>query len=299
LIRFLYNQRAIASEYNRITFAISGVATPSDLIYYKNHTTPFNIGKAIEIDGFTFAEAKPLAQGLEINGSDPQIVLKEILAWTEGQPFLTQKLCRLLVSSTLDDVARKLKILPGTEAYWVESIVRSRIIDKWESQDEPEHLRTIRDRILRKEQSAGRLLGIYQQILQGIDVPVDDTPEQVELLLSGLVTRKQGFIKVKNRIYQEVFNLEWVEKQLAYLRPYSQAFNAWIASNEEDKSRLLRGQALGVGGILVDSSAAIFCVGVAIANTHYSSKTRIKITFGISRGFYLRTIGIKNAFGYR
>jgi hypothetical protein len=244
LIRFLYNQRAIASEYNRITFAISGVATPSDLIYYKNHTTPFNIGKAIEIDGFTFAEAKPLAQGLEINGSDPQIVLKEILAWTEGQPFLTQKLCRLLVSSTLDDVARKLKILPGTEAYWVESIVRSRIIDKWESQDEPEHLRTIRDRILRKEQSAGRLLGIYQQILQGIDVPVDDTPEQVELLLSGLVTRKQGFIKVKNRIYQEVFNLEWVEKQLAYLRPYSQAFNAWIASNEEDKSRLLRGQAL-------------------------------------------------------
>ncbi|MFB2975692.1 hypothetical protein [Microseira sp. BLCC-F43] len=44
--------------------------------------------------------------------------------------------------------------------------MRNYIIRKWESQDEPEHLRTIRDRILRNSQRAGRLLGIYQQILQ-------------------------------------------------------------------------------------------------------------------------------------
>jgi hypothetical protein len=123
-------------------------------------------------------------------------------------------------------------------------VVRSRIINHWESQDEPEHLRTISDRLLRSEQSVGRLLGIYQQILQGVEVPVDDSREQVELLLSGLVVKKQGFLKVKNRIYQEVFHLEWVEKQLAYLRPYSQAFDTWVASNQQDQSRLLRGQAL-------------------------------------------------------
>lgn len=244
LIRFCYNQRAIAPEYNRITFAIFGVATPRDLIRYQNHTTPFNIGKAIEISGFNFEEAQPLAHGLEINGINPQRVLKEVLAWTEGQPFLTQKLCRLLVSLAEDDVGKKLKVLPGTETFWIENVVRSQIINKWESQDEPEHLRTIRDRILRNEQYTGRLLGIYQQILQGLEIPVDDSQEQVELVLSGLVCRKQGFIKVKNLIYQEVFNLEWVENQLAYLRPYSQTFNAWIASKQEDKSRLLRGQAL-------------------------------------------------------
>jgi hypothetical protein len=68
-------------------------------------------------------------------------------------------------------------------------------------------LRTIRDRILRKQQSAGRLLGIYQQILQKVDVPIDDSREKVELLLSGLVVKKHGFIKVKNRIYEEVFNI--------------------------------------------------------------------------------------------
>jgi hypothetical protein len=182
--------------------------------------------------------------GLNIKENHPQKLLKEILAWTEGQPFLTQKLCRLIVSLSQYDVGRKLRIPPGAEEFWIENVVRSHIIEKWESQDEPEHLRTIRDRILGNEQFAARLLGIYQQILQGVEVPADDSREQVELLLSGLVIKKQGFLKIKNRIYQEVFNLEWVGKKLAYLRPYYETFNAWIASNQKDESRLLRGQAL-------------------------------------------------------
>ncbi|WP_100902934.1 AAA-like domain-containing protein [Nostoc flagelliforme] len=244
LIRFCYNQRAIDPEYHRITFAIFGVATPSDLIRYRNNTTPFNIGKAIQVNGFTFQEAQTLSLGLNIKDNHPQKLLKEVIAWTEGQPFLTQKLCRLLVCFSQNDVSRKLKVPPGAEEFWIENVVRSHIIEKWESQDEPEHLRTIRDRILGNEQIAARLLGIYQQILQGGEVPADDSREQVELLLSGLVIKKQGFLKIKNRIYQEVFNLEWVGKKLAYLRPYYETFNAWIASKEKDESRLLRGQAL-------------------------------------------------------
>lgn len=244
LIRFCYNQRAIDPEYERITFAIFGVATPSDLILYQNYITPFNFGKAIRVNGFTFEEAQPLSLGLDLKDNHPQKVLKEVLAWTKGQPFLTQKLCRLLVSLSQDDVGRKLKIPPGTEEFWIENVVQSHIIDQWESQDEPEHLRTISDRILRNEQIAARLLGIYQQILQGVEVPADDSREQVELLLSGLVVKKQGFLQIKNRIYEEVFNLEWVGKKLAYLRPYYETFNAWIASKENDESRLLRGQAL-------------------------------------------------------
>lgn len=242
LIRFCYNQRAIAPEYNRITWVIFGVATPSDLIADKSRT-PFNIGKAIALHGFAIEEAAPLAKGLETYIENTQTVLKEVLKWTGGQPFLTQKLCKLLRGSCepLNDV---LNIPTGMEGFWVESVVRSRIIDKWESQDEPEHLRTIRDRLLRNEQRAGRLLGIYQQILQGVEIPTDDSREQVELLLSGLLVKRQSFLKVRNPIYQEVFNLEWVEKQLNCLRPYSQAYDAWMASKQQDGSRLLRGQAL-------------------------------------------------------
>ncbi|MEG4056839.1 MULTISPECIES: WD40 domain-containing protein [unclassified Microcoleus] len=243
LIRYCYNQRSINPEYNRITFAIFGVAAPSDLIADKNRT-PFNIGRGIDLQGFSLSEAQPLAKGLEKVITNPQAVIKEILAWTSGQPFLTQKICELVVINAKESRSGDLKIPPGTEGFFVESVVRSHIIQNWESQDEPEHLKTIRDRILRNEQRAGRLLGIYQKILQGVEVPTDDSREQVELLLSGLVVKYQGFLQVRNPIYQEVFNKKWVEKNLASLRPYSQAFDAWITSKQTDKSRLLRGQAL-------------------------------------------------------
>ena len=68
--------------------------------------------------------------------------------------------------------------------------------------------------------------------------------DKSELLLSGLVVKKQGYLQVKNRIYQKVFNRKWVEKQLGQLRPYSQSFDAWIAAKQTDDSRCLRGQAL-------------------------------------------------------
>lgn len=243
LIRFCYNQRAINPEYERITFAIFGVAAPSDLIKDRNRT-PFNIGKAIELKGFALEESLPLTGGLKVKGGNSQVILKEILTWSAGQPFLTQKLCKLVTFSSQNTMSGVLTIPPGTEAYWVESIVRSCVIDRWEAQDEPEHLRTIRDRIERNGKCAGRMLAIYQEILRGAEVQTDDSREQIELLLSGLVVRQQGLLKVKNRIYKEVFGCKWVEEQLASLRPYSQTLEAWIASKQTDDSRLLRGQAL-------------------------------------------------------
>lgn len=243
LIRFCYNQRAINPEYNRLTFAIFGVATPSDLIQDKKRT-PFNIGQAIQLHGFTLKQIQPLAKGLEVTADNTGEILKEIIAWTGGQPFLTQKLCHLLVHSSQDTLSGTQAIPAGTEASWVENVVKSRLIHKWESQDEPEHLRTIRDRLLYDEQMAGRLLGIYQQVLTGEDVPTNDSREHIELLLSGLVVNDQGQLKVKNPIYQAIFNSQWVHQQLENLRPYSPNFNAWIASKQQDESQLLRGIAL-------------------------------------------------------
>jgi 2'-5' RNA ligase len=51
-------------------------------------------------------------------------------------------------------------------------------------------------------------------------------------------------LRVYNRIYQEVFNQEWVEKQLNKLRPYSRQLDEWVASDYRDESQLLQGQAL-------------------------------------------------------
>ncbi|WP_318670628.1 AAA family ATPase [Nostoc flagelliforme] len=196
LIRSCYNQRSINPEYRRLTFALFGVATPGDLIT-DHQRTPFNIGQTIQLEGFKEHEAQPLLQGLTEKVSNPQTVLKEVLAWTNGQPFLTQKLCKFIRNSSSH-------IPINRETEWIENLVRTQVIENWESQDEPEHFRTIRDRLLKSKQSV-RLLELYRQILHQGEIIAVDSSEERELLLSGLVVKQQGKLRVQNRIYESIF----------------------------------------------------------------------------------------------
>jgi len=236
-IRECYNRRSEKPDYDRLTFALLGVTTPSDLMQDKQRT-PFNVGRPIELMGFQLLEADPLAQGLAAKSSDPKALIQAVLDWTGGQPFLTQKVCKLILST--NDSASI-----GQEAAWVEALVRSRVIENWEAQDTPEHLKTIRDRLLLSgEERTGRLLGLYQQIIQQGEIRADDSAEQVDLRLTGVVVKREGALRVYNQVYEQVFNRDWLERSLAALRPYGGAIAAWLESNQQDESRLLRGQAL-------------------------------------------------------
>ncbi|MCZ8048580.1 MAG: AAA-like domain-containing protein [Microcystis sp. LE19-41.2A] len=248
LIRSFFERRAEDLRYRRLTFAFLGVATPSDLIVSKR-SSAFNIGRAVEMSGFQLQEAQPLMQGLVGKVDDPQAVLQAVLYWTGGQPFLTQRVLNLVVQEA------DLRLSPPD---LVAQVVTSQLIDNWEAQDVPPHLKTIRDRILRSdERLRGRLLGIYQQVLDAEPPPLssrkeggiiaDESYEQIQLRLTGLVVKREGRLKVYNPIYAQVFNGQWVARALADLRPgfYGEAFKAWQEAQEEQKeSFLLRGQAL-------------------------------------------------------
>jgi len=236
LIRACYNRRAEKPDYKRLTFALLGVAAPSELIEDAKRT-PFNIGKSIDLSGFTLAEAQPLAAGLAEKSENPQAVLEAILYWTGGQPFLSQRLCQLVADANDH-------ITAGNEAFFVEGLVRSRLIENWESQDQQSHLKTIRDRVIKNEQKAGYLLELYRQTRQAGSLPVQNRPEEQEVQLSGLVVKREGNLQVYNPIYAEVFNELWIDGELAKLRPYAETFRAWVISGKIDKSRLLRGDAL-------------------------------------------------------
>lgn len=198
LIRSCYNQRSINPEYRRLTFVFLGVATPNDLISDRQGT-PFNIGRAIQLEGFKEHEAQPLLQGLTEKVDNPQTLLKQVLTWTNGQPFLTQKLCKLIRNDASDIPADR-------ETAWVANLVQTKIIDHWQSQDEPEHLRTIRDRLFNSRKSA-ILRELYQQIWHQGEMVAVDSAEERELLLTGLIIKQQGILKVHNLIYKAVFNL--------------------------------------------------------------------------------------------
>ncbi|MEM6451749.1 MAG: AAA-like domain-containing protein [Cyanobacteria bacterium P01_D01_bin.105] len=240
-IRSCYNSRADNVAYRRLAFCLLGVASPSDLIADKQRT-PFNIGQAIALNGFKFAQAKDsLQSGLaQANIPNPENVLREILTWTGGQPFLTQKLCQLATTHWSDAGAES-----DTESSSsIDAIVKACILTNWESQDEPEHLRTIRDRFYAHPERTNRLLGLYQQILKEGGIKSDDSLEQQELRLTGAVAKRGNQLKIFNPTYASVFDNDWVSQALTNIRPYAQSFDSWIASDKTDSASLLTGISL-------------------------------------------------------
>ncbi|MEA5470828.1 AAA family ATPase [Spirulina sp. 06S082] len=205
LVRSCYNQRAIDPNYQRLTFALFGAATPSNLISDPQRT-PFNIGRPIHLEGFKVNEAQPLLYGLSDKVNSPQTMLKEIINWTGGQPFLTQKVCNFIRSA-------KSEIPINGEKQWMEDLIQENVLKNWEAKDDPEHLKTVRDRVLKSDRRQ-ELLTLYQQILLDEEVPSTHSEIEQELLLSGLAIAKDGQLKVNNRIYHAIFDRHWVEKQL-------------------------------------------------------------------------------------
>jgi hypothetical protein len=91
-IREFYNRRTEQPDLARLTFCLLGVATPSDLIR-DARTTPFNVGRRIELLDFNEEEARPLAEGFGREGRVGEALLRRVLYWTGGHPYLTQRLC--------------------------------------------------------------------------------------------------------------------------------------------------------------------------------------------------------------
>ena len=248
LIHNCYQKRQVDPNYLRLTFVLLGVAAPRNLIKDKNRS-PFELGKAISLQGFKLEEAEHLTIGLRDKVERPKEILADILAWTAGQPFLTQKICQLVIEKA--DSSNKLNIAKLIEKY---------LIKDWQAQDEPEHLRTIHERFYyRNSDKTICLLNLYQNILQKKAVFVNNTIEQIELRLSGLVVERKGRLEVNNPIYAEVFNLAWIKKQLTQLRPYEQELTDWIATN--NPIYLLKGKAL--------QDASIWSLGKSLADTDY------------------------------
>ncbi|NJM97738.1 MAG: hypothetical protein HC800_11765 [Phormidesmis sp. RL_2_1] len=247
LIRAFYNNRTENPEYQRLSFVLIGVATPSDLIA-SPRSTPFNIGHSIILNGFSWHEAMPLLCGLEGVVQEPETVLGEVLAWSGGQPFLTQKICRLIRENTSQQQTERSATDGckgvGCKRVNVTDLVRTKIIDNWEVQDRPEHLKTVRTGLLSNALVVGQLLGIYQRLLADEPVATDESLAQVTLRLSGVAVDAGGVLKIANPIYRAVFNASWVSQQLRELRPYAAALNEWWAAGAQEATHLLKGLAL-------------------------------------------------------
>jgi hypothetical protein len=204
-IRECFNRRSEDPEFNRLTFCLLGVATPSELIR-NTRTTPFNIGHRVELTDFSEAEASPLSRRLSDQAAAAVELLKRVFHWTSGHPYLTQRLCRAVVEARLDPRA------PATEACQAIDSICDRMFLSARAREQDDNLLFVRERLLRTEADLARLLGLYEQVLKGERVPDDETNDLInQLRLAGIIAVQEGFLRLRNPIYARVFDQTWID----------------------------------------------------------------------------------------
>ncbi len=197
-IRELYNRRAQDPELNRLSFCLLGVATPSDLIR-DTRTTPFNIGRRVELSDFTEEEAVPLAPGLSRNGNDGSVLLRRVLYWTGGHPYLTQRLCSAVAQEADDFSSASVDRICGD------------LFLSLRAREHDDNLLFVRERILRSEVDTPALLTLYDKVRSSHKVRDDDTSPLIGILrLAGITRTDKGVLKLRNRIYEHVFDRDWI-----------------------------------------------------------------------------------------
>ena len=197
------------SKFNRLTFALFGETSPREIV--KDYNLNFYDAQRIKLESFRFDDlSKETVSNLvqKISGINQlsekfdnwEIVIREILKLTNGQPLLTNKLLTFILepdcnfiskNSEKDRIAR---LLPQV-------ISSGNIINH-------------RDKIVPRLLAKPELLQLYQGILQKPDINITRRRELIEELISlGLIIRTTNGVAVHNRIYKEhIFDWNWIQK---------------------------------------------------------------------------------------
>ncbi len=207
-IRACFNQRATKPALRRLSFVLLGVASPADLVKDPRRT-PFNVGRRIQLADFSETEAGHLIAGFDIEEERARALLRGILYWTDGHPFLTQKLC-----------AAAQACAARGETVDIDQLVASEFFAPGKRQTD-DNLRHVHERVTRDPSHRAAMLRRYRSIREGQTVKDGaQSPVISALKLSGLVkSAGGGRLVVRNRIYERVFDQRWL-RESATVQPY-------------------------------------------------------------------------------
>jgi tetratricopeptide (TPR) repeat protein len=190
-IRSMYFSRVNNPEYERLTYVLSGVAEPADLIKDKN-ISPFNIGEKIYLEDFCKEEFIVFMEKANINVNSE--ISNSIYNWTRGNPRMTWDVC-----SELED-----RILNGESV--TEELV-DLIVEKLYLRDYDrapiDHIRTLAEF---DHQIRDAITSIRYGKAKFIDHKIKS-----RLYLSGITcSTAGGEVAIKNKIIDEALSDHWL-----------------------------------------------------------------------------------------
>jgi len=227
--RSFYNLRAEKPAYRAITFAIFGVATPEDLMRDSSRT-PFNIAYKVTLNPFKLEASMQLANGLTNQSIPPLEILERVFFYTNGMPYLTQK----ILYNIAQDPIKSLKD--------IDKIVDRLFIKEGTNE---RNLRNVEKRIVNNKKFNIKMITLLHRILHQESIKSDPADlRHIYLKLSGLISSKDGYLHYSNHIYELVFDKEWLSELYNKInRPFSEDLNRWLELNK-DTSALIKGEVL-------------------------------------------------------
>ena len=192
-IRSLYFSRVNFREAERLTYLLSGVAEPSELIKDKN-ISPFNIGQKIYLDDFTQDE---YAQFVDQTKLDiPKSVVERVYYWSNGNPRITWDVC-----SELEDRLIEKQIIDCAS---VDKTIHKLYLNLF---DRPpvDHIRSI---VEKDKEIRNALVGFRENALSTVSNALKS-----KLYLAGIIS---GYLDgdnfvIKNRIIDMALSQKYLE----------------------------------------------------------------------------------------
>ncbi len=202
----LYESRATNSILYRISFVLSGVANPSELIP-EGGPLLIQWSHRVVLSDFTTEETLALAGKLSFHEDDTEEIAQWVYKWTNGHPYLTQRLFQILEEQH--------------RTVWLEKEVDECVQNFLASPEgihEP-HFQYIRTALTEPDTHGVNLLGAYLNLLKGKTENLKTNQSALDQLrLIGILREGNGEsdseIVIRNSLYQEIFSLSWVKRHL-------------------------------------------------------------------------------------
>jgi WD40 repeat protein len=204
-IRAAHNARITEPDFSRLSFVLIGECDSATLIEDAN-ISPFTITRPIHLSDFTRADLELFTNELNLSEADAKAALDRVFYWTNGQPYLSQKLAR--------SIARE-RVSGNIEAH-VDRIAMHQLAGRAAIQSEP-HMSHIHKMVTGDRKHCEALLNLYGRIRKGIRTEADlGSPLQRQLVALGIIcSSDDGMLKIRNRLYERVFTARWANENLS------------------------------------------------------------------------------------
>jgi len=188
-IRSTYFSRINYSEFERLTYILSGVIEPNEIIKDPK-ISPFNIGQKIFLNDFSKEEFYHFLKNSNLNLT--QEITDKIYSWTSGNPRITWDVC-----SEIENISKKQEIT----CEMIDELIKKMYLSTY---DKPP-IDNIRELVRAERELRNAIIEIGYNKGNTLSDMIKS-----KLYLAGIINYNQNDVQIKNEIIKRALNQKWL-----------------------------------------------------------------------------------------